>query len=73
MTCRQANLEPAKTIEELQHKLDDLNAHIAALRDLVWEEDIPSPTIPEYVEHHESIQKILKYIDAKLISKGVTI
>ena len=33
------------------------------LRDLVWGEDIPSPTVPEYVEHHESIQKILKAID----------
>lgn len=33
------------------------------LRDIVWGEDIPSPTVPEYREHHESIQKILKVID----------
>jgi len=43
---------------------------ILALRELVWMEDIPSPTVPEYVEHHESIQKILKYIDNELL-KGV--
>lgn len=40
---------------------------IEDLRELVWGEDIPSPTIPEYVEHHESIQKILNYIDANLL------
>ena len=36
------------------------------LRELVWREDIPSPTIPEYQEHHESITKILKAIDTLL-------
>lgn len=36
------------------------------LRDLVWGEDIPSFTIPEYREHHESIQKILGAIDKLL-------
>lgn len=30
---------------------------------LVWGEDIPSPTCPEYEEHHKSIQLILKAID----------
>lgn len=39
------------------------------LRELVWFEDIASPTVPEYREHHESIQKILKAID-KLIDKS---
>lgn len=33
------------------------------LRDEVDMEDIPHPTIPEYKEHHESIQRILKSID----------
>ena len=36
-------------IEELQHK--------------VWLLDIPSPTVPEYIELHECIQKILSWID----------
>lgn len=40
---------------------------IEDLRDVVWLEDIPSPTVPEYVEHHESIQKILNYIDCNLL------
>lgn len=33
------------------------------LRELVDDEDIPHPTVPEYVEHHASIQKILAAID----------
>lgn len=36
---------------------------IFELRELVWGVDIPSPTVPEYVEHHRDIQKILKAID----------
>lgn len=37
------------------------------LRDLVFDLDIPSPTVPEYVELHEGMQKILKYIDSQLL------
>ena len=33
------------------------------LRRVVWGYDIPSPTVPEYVEHHKQIQEILKLID----------
>ena len=39
---------------------------LVELRELVRMEDIPSPTVPEYIEHHESIQKILKLIDERL-------
>jgi hypothetical protein len=36
------------------------------LRELVWLQDIESSANPEYIEHHESIQRILKYIDVML-------
>lgn len=26
----------------------------------LWEIDIPSPTVPEYIEHHERVQSVLK-------------
>ena len=45
---------------------------IDQLMELVWGEDIPSPTCPEYKEHHESIQKIIRFIDAELLSTPVT-
>ena len=32
----------------------------------VWLYDIPSPTVPEYIEHHEQITDILKLIDEKI-------
>jgi phosphomevalonate kinase len=42
---------------------------ILELKELVWLEDIPSPTVPEYVEHHQSIKKILKFIDEEILGK----
>jgi hypothetical protein len=51
---------------------EKLRIKIEQLRDLVWMEDISSPTVPEYVEHHESIQKILKFIDSKLLEEAET-
>lgn len=41
----------------------ELKNKLVALMDLVWGCDIPSPTVPEYVEHHRDIQQILKAID----------
>jgi hypothetical protein len=38
--------------------------NLQELRELVWGEDIASPTCPEYREHHESIQKILSHVDS---------
>lgn len=49
--------------------MDDLISRQAALdalnevRDLVWEVDIPSPTVPEYIEHHEQMKSIMRNID----------
>lgn len=40
-----------------------------AVKELRWQiclQDIPSPTVPEYVEHHESIREILKFTDEVL-------
>ena len=41
----------------------ELYSKLEGLREAVWFEDIPSPTCPEYVEHHNSITKILKHLD----------
>lgn len=29
----------------------------------LWEIDIPSPTVPEYIEHHEQVQSVMKLVD----------
>jgi cell fate (sporulation/competence/biofilm development) regulator YlbF (YheA/YmcA/DUF963 family) len=39
------------------------------LYDFVWMEDIQNPTIPEYIELHEKMQKILKEIE-KIIKES---
>ena len=64
------------TIRYLQQELDRRELEhekarrvievLEQIRDFVWDEDIPHPTVPEYVEHHESIQGILKFIDKLL-------
>lgn len=36
------------------------------IREALWEADIPSPTVPEYVEHHEQIQSIMKLVEKKM-------
>lgn len=33
------------------------------LRSKVWDIDIPSPTVPEYIEHHNQMQDLLKEVD----------
>lgn len=43
---------------------------IRNLREIVRGVDIESPGIPEYVEHHDSIQKILKYINTELLDES---
>ena len=35
------------------------------IRHALWEIDIPSPTVPEYIEHHEQIQSVWKLLDKK--------
>ena len=44
-----------------------LMSKIRELREMVWGMDVPSPVTPEYVELHEKMQKILKFIDEELL------
>ena len=41
----------------------DRQAALKALEEIcyaLWEIDIPSPTVPEYIEHHEQVQSVMK-------------
>ena len=55
--------------QEVKYMDKALRAKIVELRGLVWGEDIASPTCPEYIEHHDSIQKIMHFIDNELLSE----
>ena len=33
------------------------------IRGAIWEVDIPSPTVPEYIEHHEEMQMLMRICD----------
>lgn len=52
--------------------MSELKGKLAELRELVWGEDIASPTVPEYVEHHQSIQKILHFMDKDVAEEQKT-
>ena len=47
---------------------DELREKILRLRELVWEQDVPSPKTPEYVELHQGITLILAFIDSELLA-----
>lgn len=36
------------------------------IRCALWGADIPSPTIPEYIEHHNQIQSLIALVDEKM-------
>ena len=36
---------------------------LKAIKQGLWEIDIPSPTVPEYVEHHEQIKRMMEITD----------
>lgn len=36
---------------------------LKAIKRGLWEIDIPSPTVPEYVEHHEQITNMMEITD----------
>lgn len=44
---------------EKENKYDMAIKAIHDIKEKVWEIDIPSPTIPEYVEHHEQVKSVL--------------
>ena len=45
--------------DELIRKGDAVKA-IDRILEALWEIDIPSPTVPEYKEHHQGVQAVIK-------------
>ena len=57
-------------IEELGDGLIVVSmSKIRELREMVWGMDVPHSTVPEYVELHKKMQKILKFIDQELLEE----
>ena len=50
--------------------IDEIITDLESIWDKLWEIDIPSPTVPEYIEHHEQVQDVMAYV-AKLSHKYV--
>ena len=47
-------------------KQEDFIKILFEIQGAIWGIDIPSPTVPEYREHHEQCQELLALIDKKI-------
>lgn len=45
---------------------DEVISDLIDIRHALWEVDIPSPTVPEYIEHHKQIQELIAFVDKKI-------
>lgn len=46
--------------------IDEFIQDLNEIKDEVWGYDIPSPTVPEYREHHQQIQELMKFVKKKI-------
>lgn len=58
------------TIRKLVAALEDQNerfkADLEEIHEAIWDVDIPSPTCPEYREHHQQMQELMKLVKKKI-------
>lgn len=47
-------------MEDVLIRRSDAVKAIDRILEALWEIDIPSPTVPEYVEHHRGVQAVIK-------------
>ena len=45
---------------------NEILGDLGDIRSALWDIDIPSPTVPEYREHHEQIQQVIALVDEKM-------
>lgn len=64
-TEQEENEALSMAIKSLE-KQEDFIKILFEIQEAVWGIDIPSPTVPEYREHHEQCQELLALIDKKI-------
>lgn len=53
---------------EATNKIYRLYSKCYNLKHMIWEEDIPSPTVPDYVQIHDMCQQLINYINTDILS-----
>lgn len=53
-------------IEKQNEKLKGVVSDLKEIYDEIWGFDIPSPTCPEYKEHHLQMQSLMKFVKQKI-------
>ena len=46
--------------------MDEYIEDLKEIYEEIWGYDIPSPTVPEYREHHEQIQELMRFVKNKI-------
>ena len=64
--CTYDNCEAVDMAIKSLEKQEDFIKILFEIQEAVWGMDIPSPTVPEYVEHHNQMQELLALIDTKI-------
>lgn len=64
-TEQEENEALSMAIKSLE-KQEDFIKILFEIQEAVWGIDIPSPTVPEYREHHEQCQELLALLDKKI-------
>ena len=49
-------------MKELIEKQNAINI-VKEIKARIWDVDIPSPTVPEYIEHHEQMKELMDFCD----------
>lgn len=60
--CRRSHRKGDGCMEELVTRKAALEA-LEQIYDELWGIDIPSATVPEYIEHHRDVQLVMKKVD----------
>lgn len=47
-------------MEDVLIRRSDAIKAVDRILEALWEIDIPSPTVPEYIEHHQGVQAVIK-------------
>ena len=53
-------------IEDVKMNKKEVINDLDDILNVLWDIDIPSPTVPEYIEHHDQVQSVMKYVGKKI-------
>lgn len=63
MECADEHRQLAEWLKDYKEQRTKHIYDLERIRYAIWEVDIPSPTVPEYIEHHQQMQELMALVD----------